>query len=202
MTLRTLYFSFAGRIGRKTYWLAFLGYIGVIVTLLLAFRVANDHFLHAYLPPGWSATIGFLLLPLLPVTVKRLHDTDRSARVIIVLLAYFYFAMAVDRLFYLAIESKPLINVNDPREVYFLWFPLIGVLVHALPAAFAVPVWGQTAKVIASLQQGYYDMVAVSYLSSAVVALIGLCASVWYLWLVGFRRGTVGPNRYGPDPLT
>lgn len=23
----------------------------------------------------------------------------------------------------------------------------------------------------------------------------------WYLWEVGFRRGTVGPNKYGPDPL-
>jgi uncharacterized membrane protein YhaH (DUF805 family) len=34
-----------------------------------------------------------------------------------------------------------------------------------------------------------------------VLALIGLAISLWGLVEIGFLRGTVGPNQYGPDPL-
>lgn len=34
-----------------------------------------------------------------------------------------------------------------------------------------------------------------------VLSLIGLGISIWGLVEIGFLRGTVGPNQYGPDPL-
>jgi uncharacterized membrane protein YhaH (DUF805 family) len=39
------------------------------------------------------------------------------------------------------------------------------------------------------------------YLADSLGGLILLVAGLWYFWEVGFRRGTVGPNKYGPDPL-
>ena len=37
--------------------------------------------------------------------------------------------------------------------------------------------------------------------SGAVMELIGLVLWIWGLVELGFLRGTVGPNRFGPDPL-
>jgi uncharacterized membrane protein YhaH (DUF805 family) len=34
-----------------------------------------------------------------------------------------------------------------------------------------------------------------------VLSLIGFAISIWALVEIGFLRGTVGPNQYGPDPL-
>jgi uncharacterized membrane protein YhaH (DUF805 family) len=34
-----------------------------------------------------------------------------------------------------------------------------------------------------------------------VLTLIGFGISIWALVEIGFLRGTVGPNQYGPDPL-
>jgi uncharacterized membrane protein YhaH (DUF805 family) len=34
-----------------------------------------------------------------------------------------------------------------------------------------------------------------------VLTLAGLAISIWALIELGFLRGTVGPNQYGPDPL-
>ncbi len=34
-----------------------------------------------------------------------------------------------------------------------------------------------------------------------LIMLVPLIGVIWYLVEFGFMRGTVGPNRYGPDPL-
>ena len=40
-----------------------------------------------------------------------------------------------------------------------------------------------------------------SDLVSFPLSLAGLVVAVWGLVELGFLRGTVGPNQYGPDPL-
>jgi uncharacterized membrane protein YhaH (DUF805 family) len=40
-------------------------------------------------------------------------------------------------------------------------------------------------------------VVAVNYLISGLTVAV----SVWFLIELGFMRGTIGPNRYGPDPV-
>jgi uncharacterized membrane protein YhaH (DUF805 family) len=37
--------------------------------------------------------------------------------------------------------------------------------------------------------------------SSLVLSLVSLGISIWAIVVLGFLRGTRGPNRYGPDPL-
>ncbi|MEJ8570898.1 DUF805 domain-containing protein [Microbaculum marinum] len=35
-----------------------------------------------------------------------------------------------------------------------------------------------------------------------LIILIPVVGIIWYIVVLGFLRGTDGPNRYGPDPLT
>lgn len=34
-----------------------------------------------------------------------------------------------------------------------------------------------------------------------LIILVPVIGSIWYLIECGFLRGTIGPNKYGPDPL-
>jgi uncharacterized membrane protein YhaH (DUF805 family) len=36
---------------------------------------------------------------------------------------------------------------------------------------------------------------------SLVLSLVSFAISIWAIVVLGFLRGTRGPNRYGPDPL-
>ena len=38
---------------------------------------------------------------------------------------------------------------------------------------------------------------AIDFLLNVIIFVIG----IWFLIELGFLRGTVGPNQYGPDPL-
>ena len=38
-------------------------------------------------------------------------------------------------------------------------------------------------------------------MAAVVLGLASLAISIWGLVELGFLRGTVGPNQYGPDPL-
>ena len=74
MDYKNLLLSFEGRIGRKTYWMCYLGFIGIsivlsIVTALLgtAGMIIMVIFLLAII---WSA---------LAIQAKRWHDRDKSA---------------------------------------------------------------------------------------------------------------------------
>ena len=74
MDLKTLLLSFDGRIGRKTYWMCYLGFIGVMIVLSIVMAVLGD--------------VGFIILmifslaviwPALAIQAKRWHDRDKSA---------------------------------------------------------------------------------------------------------------------------
>ena len=74
MDLKTLLLSFEGRIGRKTYWMCYLGFIGVMIVLSIVMAVLGD--------------VGFIILmlfslaviwPALAIQAKRWHDRDKSA---------------------------------------------------------------------------------------------------------------------------
>lgn len=76
MTVGEILFSFDGRIGRQTYWLAYLCSVMVAVTVMLTAALVGlpeDLFmilmLVLYLPLGW---IG------LAISVKRWHDRNKS----------------------------------------------------------------------------------------------------------------------------
>jgi uncharacterized membrane protein YhaH (DUF805 family) len=77
MNLSTMLFSFTGRINRARYWLAVLA-VGVVGMLVVVLEIA----LRAY--PATMIAIGVaVVLALawinLAVSIKRLHDRDKSA---------------------------------------------------------------------------------------------------------------------------
>jgi uncharacterized membrane protein YhaH (DUF805 family) len=79
MNLSTMLFSFTGRINRARYWLAVLA-VGVVGTLVVVLGIALE------IGRAYPATIAIgvtVVLALawidLAVSVKRLHDRDKSA---------------------------------------------------------------------------------------------------------------------------
>jgi len=79
MNLSTMLFSFTGRINRARYWLAVLA-VGVVGTLIVVLGIALE------IGRAYPATIAIgvaVVLALawidLAVSVKRLHDRDKSA---------------------------------------------------------------------------------------------------------------------------
>ena len=66
--------SFRGRIGRATYWLATFLY-------LVAMLIVGVIVLSALASTGWRGSISLtipLLILFIPISVKRLHDRDKS----------------------------------------------------------------------------------------------------------------------------
>ena len=74
MDLKNLLLSFEGRIGRKTYWMCFLAFLGVAIVLGISTAFLGDI--------GMIVQIVFLLAMVwcgLAVQAKRWHDRDKSA---------------------------------------------------------------------------------------------------------------------------
>ena len=89
MTLKQFCFSFTGRIDRKLYW----AYVIVSLLMTFCFYVVIDRFYETVF--FFMSLLYLLVLYIdLAVTVKRLHDTNRSgwnaAMVIIPIIGVFY----------------------------------------------------------------------------------------------------------------
>ncbi|HEV2335887.1 MAG TPA: DUF805 domain-containing protein [Stellaceae bacterium] len=71
---------------------------------------------------------------------------------------------------------------------------------RAKPASFAL-IWigPQLLKLV--LDTGVTGSLAVPNLVEYGFATVNFVVGVWFLVELGFLRGTVGPNRYGPDPV-
>jgi uncharacterized membrane protein YhaH (DUF805 family) len=173
-----LYTSTEGRISRKTFW---LGILGLLVVNLL---------------------ISFLVLPLVGVSMmpNMAALADPSAD-----------AAAVSKLIADSIRSSA-------------WASLVLYLVFAYPAyslmvkrrhdkdsnGLDVQIYmGLTALLLLIQALGIgYDAIAVGQISvptpSIIITVLGLAVGVFGIYLLvvlGFLRGTAGPNQYGPDPL-
>jgi uncharacterized membrane protein YhaH (DUF805 family) len=86
MTFKQLYFSFDGRIGRKTFWLK--GILPLTILSIIIFLVGGLAQEWAYWEMGEETQICmslvflpislFLIWPNLAIVVKRWHDRDKS----------------------------------------------------------------------------------------------------------------------------
>ena len=66
------------------------------------------------------------------------------------------------------------------------------------PASFAL-IW--IGPQLLSLLLDNLELTGVLSLVEFALATFNFVVGVWFLVALGFLRGTVGPNRYGPDPV-
>jgi len=79
MTLQKILFSFEGRIGRRTYWLATLALIVAVLVLTFAPFLLDSEAAAVLLLALTSQLVWLLSLwPMLAVGAKRLHDRNRN----------------------------------------------------------------------------------------------------------------------------
>ena len=80
MKLRKILFSFDGRIGRRTYWLALLALIAAVLVLTFApFLLGNEEWVFLILALTSQFIWLLSLWPLLAVGSRRLHDRNKNS---------------------------------------------------------------------------------------------------------------------------
>ena len=145
------YADFKGRARRSEFWWFFL--FCAVSSLVLGF-----------IPLLGQLYMLALLIPHLAVVVRRLHDTDRSAWWLLLLL--------------------PLLL---PIAILGLAILLIMLFVIGLASAFGadseIDAWTTDAWIMAAVNFAIFIV--------GTIPLLVFCA----------RPGTIGPNRYGSDPL-
>jgi len=77
MNPSTMLFSFTGRINRARYWLAVLA-VGVVVMLVVVLGIALRPYPATMIVIGVAVVLALAWVSL-AVSVKRLHDRDKSA---------------------------------------------------------------------------------------------------------------------------
>ncbi len=145
MDLTRLLFSFKGRINRAKYWLVIVVISAIFVAFVLIAAAAQS----------WALGVlaGLLFIPTLAsslaITVKRLHDREKSA-----------------------------------------WWLLVFYLMPSL---------------LEGMGKGVEETAVgedwASLLPALVLFIAAIVLSIWAFVELGCLRGTVGGNRYGPDPL-
>lgn len=171
------YSDFSGRASRAEYWWWVLAlWIGSSITGALDATILSVSEEGTYSPFWW---IFFLVvfLPSLAVTARRLHDIGRTG----------WWQVAWQALFSLG------------------WIPLavgavvgliggIGALIGGIPEL--VSTW-DFAEYFRNLLESLIGPVVTGL---AISALVYLGTFIWWIvWMT--KRGTAGPNRFGPDPL-
>lgn len=172
-----LYTTTAGRISRKTWWLAVLGIavVNIVISMLIfpfvglgvpnaeAMMAAADDpaavsalITGAMQVSGWASLVLFLIFayPVYCISVKRRHDKD-----------------------------------NDGKDVLgYLALNVVMMLVQALGLGFSLT---EVGGVVVPMPSMLYS----------VLGFIALVYGIYMLVVLGFLKGTTGPNNYGPDPL-
>lgn len=173
-----LYTKTEGRISRKTFWLGILGL--VVVNLLIAFLILPlvgvsmmPSFAGLTDPSADAAAIS-----------KMIIDTMRASAwaslVLFVIFAYPAYALMVKRR-----HDK---DNNGMDVLIYLGLTALLLVVQALGIGYDVTTIGEISVPTPSL---------ILTLLSAVVGIY----AIYLVVVLGFLRGTAGPNQYGPDPL-
>lgn len=106
------YVDFSGRARRKEYWMFFVFniIISFVVALVGGLIGGRDGLLTVSLPGLYTL---FIFLPSLAVTVRRLHDTNRSGWWILISLVPFFGALIL--FVFTILDSDPDTNTYGPN---------------------------------------------------------------------------------------
>jgi uncharacterized membrane protein YhaH (DUF805 family) len=209
MSVTGVLFSFTGRIPRKSYW---LGLCATGVAAVLALVAVKLLFRFGPVERTWASVVAvnvvitFLLLgalwPVMAVTIKRLHDRGRSWLTLVLPSLFLFGSLAAQRVAEHIYEGKLLVKTDDPMELTLLLAPFLTLPTHTYALIGAFVFSSNAPRVASSISGGFWDYAAAFYAGQALAGLIYLAIGLWFFWEVGLRRGTVGPNKYGADPLT
>lgn len=137
----------------------------------------------------------------IPITVKRLHDRDRSGRTLATIIVTLGFVGLFATL-YIFLHTGQFGSASvPPRQVIYaaVFGPVGATVLHGLVPIFGFLAFDGLRGLASGIQHQAKMLEDVGILLSSVYFVV---VGIWFFWEVGLRRGTVGPNRYGPDPLS
>lgn len=172
-----LYTTTDGRISRKTWWLAAIGIavVNIIISLLIFPMVGlggpNAEAIMAAADDP-SAVSGLI--------TGSLQAAGWASLILFLLFAYPIYCISIKRR-----HDK---NSKGTDVIGYLAVTALLLLVQALGLGYSVVDMGGTAVPVPSMIY-------------SALGLISLVYAIYMLVVLGFLKGTDGPNQYGPDPL-
>jgi uncharacterized membrane protein YhaH (DUF805 family) len=146
--MKALFFTFDGRIGRRTYWIGATLLIVALIVAVLPIAIVEAIIVSEGPMSRWGTIAIFIvtllaMVPAYSLTIRRINDLDH-------------------------------------------------------------PAWTAWALVGMSVVDAARSSAGVAYGTNPLTMAFGLLFALAFLWAVvvlGLRRGTIGPNRHGPDPV-
>jgi uncharacterized membrane protein YhaH (DUF805 family) len=177
MDFASLYTKTEGRIGRQTFWIGVLILIvaNIIITVLIlpAIGLGGPNMQQIMEAGGDAAAVSALAL-------GAMQTSAWASLVVFLIFAYPSYALMVKR--------RHDRNNNGLDVLIYYGLVLVLLLVQAFGLAFTM-----------TEIQG-----VVVPMPSAIFTVLGIISGIYAIYLLvvlGFLRGTPGPNQYGPDPL-
>lgn len=227
-------FKFTGRASRTEFWYFILLYtlvfytLGIVVSFLIPFVMLKTQ--HPITPESALMIVSFiafiLIIPLVSITVRRLHDSERKGAWVLSYLLPMIIAMVsvIYSMFHLSLgertETETATSFN-PAEYYNKYTDSDGDTIRIYP--------DYMEQVLSGKRFFYYktngDSIAVEpgvfspinqpsqtqqvnreqkliYGTAGIISFLVIISIVGFILLIIFCAlpGTEGPNRYGPDP--
>ena len=227
-------FKFTGRASRTEFWYFILFYtlvfytLGIVVSYLIPFVMLKTQ--HPITPESALMIVSFiafiLIIPLVSITVRRLHDSERKGAWVLSYLLPMIIAMVsvIYSMFHLSLgertETETATSFN-PAEYYNKYTDSDGDTIRIYP--------DYMEQVLSGKRFFYYktngDSIAVEpgvfspinqpsqtqqvnreqkliYGTAGIISFLVIISIVGFILLIIFcaMPGTEGPNRYGPDP--
>ena len=167
-----------GRIGRKTWWLASIGL--AVAVIIVEWIVAAV--LGVSLMPNTAA----LADPSADVTAVAAQLTDSIHKSGWISLVFFIILFVP--IWSLGIKRRHDRNNNGLDFVIYLVLSVLLLLVQALGIGYGESTIGNVS-------------IPTPGLITTVLGIILFIYAIYLLVVMGFQKGTTGPNDYGPDPL-
>ena len=227
-------FKFTGRASRTEFWYFILFYaivfytLGIVLSFLIPFVMLKTQ--HPITPESALMIVSFiafiLIIPLVSITVRRLHDSERKGAWVLSYLLPMIIAMVsvIYSMFHLSLgertETETATSFN-PAEYYNKYTDSDGDTIRIYP--------DYMEQVLSGKRFFYYktngDSIAVEpgvfspinqpsqtqqvnreqkliYGTAGIISFLVIISIVGFILLIIFcaMPGTEGPNRYGPDP--
>lgn len=180
------YIGFDGRIGRQSFWLGAIGLavVSVVISLLilplLGFSLLPNF--AGVIPPAGTEADPAKLTGAINALVA--DATRKSGWISLIMLVVFAYPSAA-----LCIKRRHDRNNNGIDVWIYYVLAVISLLVQALGFAYT------------TVDMGNGVIIPVPTTALSVIGAITGIYGIYLLVVLGFLKGTVGSNQYGPDPL-